>query len=294
MKKGLKKALRRITSPFRKVGKFISRKFKPVRDFFFKEPEEAPLGDSLQMAFEQPQGMLEHLDALRRHIFRSLVVFFLAAGGAYIFLDELLNWITVPIGGIDQLRAVEVTEPIGVAMRVVVLVGFALALPYITFEIFLFIAPALSRRARISGLLAIPLVVVFFFGGMAFAYYLILPTGLPVLLNFLPVPTEIRPSSYMRFVTGLMFWIGLVFEFPLISYLLSSLGIISARTLLDNWRIAVVIMAVLAAVITPTIDPINMMLVMGPLLVLYGFSIVLSLLAGGRRRRRRDRQQLDG
>jgi sec-independent protein translocase protein TatC len=129
---------------------------------------------------------------------------------------------------------------------------------------------------------------------MAFAYYFILPTGLPVLLNFLPVPTEIRPSSYMRFVTGLMFWIGLVFEFPLVSYLLASLGVISARTLLNNWRIAVVIMAVLAAVITPTIDPINMMLVMGPLLVLYGFSVVLSLLAGGRRRRSRDRAEQEG
>jgi len=290
----MRKMLRRITRPFRKFGEFVARRFKPIQDFFFQEPEEAPLGDSIQLAFEQPQGMLEHLAALRRHIFRSLVVFFVAAGAAYIFLDDLLAWITVPIGGIDQLRAVEVTEPIGVAMRVVVLAGFALALPYITMEIFLFIAPALSRRARVGGLLAIPLVVAFFFGGMAFAYYFILPTGLPVLLNFLPVPTEIRPSSYMRFVTGLMFWIGLVFEFPLVSYLLASLGVISARTLLNNWRIAVVIMAVLAAVITPTIDPINMMLVMGPLLVLYGFSVVLSLLAGGRRRRSRERAEMEG
>lgn len=280
-----------LIRPFRRVGTFLARLFKPVGDFFTEEPEDTPLGDTLQLAFEEPQGMLSHLSALRRHIFRSLVVFFLAAGAVYFFLDELLAWITVPIGGMDQLRAVEVTEPIGVAMRVVVLGGFALALPYITLELFLFVAPALSRRSRIAGLLAIPLVVVFFFGGMAFAYYVILPTGLPVLLNFLPVPTEIRPTSYMRFVTGLMFWIGLVFEFPLLSYLLSSLGLISAGVLIKNWRIAVVIMAVLAAVITPTIDPINMMLVMGPLLVLYGFSVLLSLLAGGRRRRQKRRAE---
>jgi sec-independent protein translocase protein TatC len=170
-------------------------------------------------------------------------------------------------------------------MRVVMLAAFAAALPYIMLEIFLFVGPALSRRARLIGLLAIPLVAVFFFGGMAFTYYLILPTGLPVLLNFLELETQIRPSSYMRFTTGLMFWIGLVFEFPLISYMLSAMRILSPGVLVKNWRIAVVVVAVLAAVITPTIDPINMVLVMVPLLFLYVLSVLLSFLAGGRRRK---------
>ena len=76
-----------------------------------------------------------------------------------------------------------------------------------------------------------------------------------------------------------------MFEFPLLAYLLSAMRILSARDLLKNWRIAVVAIAVLAALITPTIDPINMMLVMLPLLLLYGFSILLSFLAGGRRKK---------
>lgn len=285
MKHLIRRIGKTITAPFRAVGSFFSRLLEPIRAFLFEEPEDKPIGDSIQMAFEEPQGVMEHLDALRRHLFRSVIVLILFAAGAYIFLPQLLEWIAQPIGGLQELRAVEVTEPIGVAMRVVLLAGFALALPYIALEIFLFIAPALSRRARISGLLAIPLVVIFFFGGMAFAYYLILPTGLPVLINFLDVPAEIRPSSYVRFVTGLMFWIGLVFEFPLLSYVLTSMGVIKARMLIKNWRVAVVVMSVLAAVITPTIDPINMMLVMGPLLVLYGMSILLSFLAGGRKKR---------
>jgi sec-independent protein translocase protein TatC len=112
-----------------------------------------------------------------------------------------------------------------------------------------------------------------------------LPTGLPVLLNFLELETQIRPSSYMRFTTGLMFWIGLVFEFPLISYMLSAMRILSPGVLVKNWRIAVVVVAVLAAVITPTIDPINMVLVMVPLLFLYVLSVLLSFLAGGRWRK---------
>jgi sec-independent protein translocase protein TatC len=134
------------------------------------------------------------------------------------------------------------------------------------------------------GLLAIPLVAVFFFGGMAFTYYLILPTGLPVLLNFLDLETQIRPSSYVKFTTGLMFWIGVVFEFPLLAYLLSAMRILTPGMLIKNWRIAVVVIAVLAALITPTIDPINMLLVMIPLIFLYVLSILLSVLAGGGRK----------
>jgi sec-independent protein translocase protein TatC len=214
-----------------------------------------------------------------------MVVLIICAVVAFIFLPQLLEFISGPIDGMDQLTAVDVTEPISVGMRVVLLAAFAIALPYIILEIFLFVGPALSRKARLIGLLAIPLVTVFFFGGMAFTYYLILPTGLPVLLNFLELETQIRPSSYVRFTTGLMFWIGLVFEFPLLAYLLSAMRLLSADALAKNWRIAVVVIAVLASLITPTIDPINMLLVMVPLLFLYAVSILLSFLAGGGRKR---------
>jgi len=246
-----------------------------------EEPADTTMVDSLQLAFEEPASFLEHIGALRNHLLRAFVVLLLCAVAAFVFLPQMLEYIAQPIGGMQELNAVEITEPIGVAMRVVILAAFAVALPYIVFEIFLFVAPALSRRARIIGLLALPFVVAFFFGGMAFAFYLILPAGLPVLLNFLDVPTQIRPSSYIRFVTGLMFWFGAIFEFPLLSYLLTVMRVLSPRALINNWRIAIVVIAVLSAVITPTIDPINMMLVMVPLMLLYGLSILLSFLAGG-------------
>jgi sec-independent protein translocase protein TatC len=271
----------RITSPFRAIVKGILKPVQQVGDFFLEEPDDAPVADSLQMAIDEPESFLEHVGALRKHLIRAFLVFLICAIGAFIFLPEMLDFIARPIGGLEELSAVEVTEPIGVAMRVVLLAAFAIALPYIVFEIFLFVAPAIKRRARIIGLLALPLVVVFFFGGMAFAFYFILPAGLPVLLNFLDVPTQIRPASYFRFITGLMFWFGVIFEFPLLAYVLSAMRILSPRALIKNWRIAVVVIAVLAAVITPTIDPINMMLVMVPLIALYGLSILLSFLAGG-------------
>ena len=283
MKERLKKFFNRIATPFRWIGNKIAAPFRQLGLFFQEEPSDSPMVDSLQVAFEDPDSFLEHVGALRKHMLRSLAVLLIFAVIGFAFLPDMLAYIAEPIGGLEELSAVEVTEPIGVGMRIVFLAAFSAALPYIITEVFLFVAPALSRRARGIGLLAIPLVVVFFFGGMAFAYYLIIPTGLPVLLNFLDVPTQIRPASYIRFVTGLMFWFGAIFEFPLLAYVLTIMRILSANTLLKNWRIAIVVIAVLAAVITPTIDPINMLLVMVPLILLYGLSILLSFLAGGGR-----------
>ena len=132
---------------------------------------------------------------------------------------------------------------------------------------------------------AIPLVTAFFVGGLVFAYYLVVPVAMPVLLNFMGIPTLPTPSSYMKFVTGLMFWIGICFEFPLVTYLLAAMRILKAEMLIKNWRIAVVVMSLIAAIITPTVDPINMAIVLIPLCFLYGLGILMALLAGGRKKK---------
>jgi sec-independent protein translocase protein TatC len=258
--------------------------WRKTSSFFKEEPEDAPLGESIRRAVEHPESFFDHIRALRKHLLRSLGFLVLLSTIAFFFLPEIMDWLAAPIGGRNELQAVEVTEPIGVSMRVAFLTGFAGALPYLCTELFFFVGPALRRKPRLIGLIAIPLVVIFFFGGMAFAYYLILPAGLPVLINFMNLPVQIRPSSYYRFVTGIMFWMGVVFEFPLLAYLLTAMQVISAGVLLNNWRIAVVIMSVLAAVITPTIDPLNMMLVMIPLVGLYALSILMAYVAERTRR----------
>jgi sec-independent protein translocase protein TatC len=99
--------------------------------------------------------------------------------------------------------------------------------------------------------------------------------------------TQVRPASYIKFVTGIMFWIGVAFEFPLIIYVLARIGLVRGRVLAEQWRLAIVLMAVLAAMITPTVDPISMMLVMGPMIILYFLSIGLALMAERTRASRR-------
>jgi sec-independent protein translocase protein TatC len=250
---------------------------------FMEEPEDAPLPEAFAKAVENPTGVLEHINELRKHIFRALQFMFIATGASFVFVQDLLEFLTRPIGGLEELQAIEVTEPIGVVMRVSLLSGFAISLPYIVLELWLFAAPGLRRSARIRGLIAIPVATLLFVGGMAFAYFVMMPTALPFLLNFMGINTAVRPASYVQFVTGLLFWIGVTFEFPLIIFALAGLGILQAKTLLSQWRIAIVIIAVLSAIITPTIDPVSMALVMGPLIVLYFLGIGLAFIAQGRR-----------
>ena len=264
-----------ILMPFR----WLRSVFREIKSFLSDEPEDTPLGDSIEKAVNNPQSILTHLGALRRHLFRAALVLGLVTILAFAFASQIIDLLAYPVGGIEALVAIDPTEPIGTFMRVSLLTAFAVTLPYLILEIWLFVAPGLSRDSRIFGLYAIPIAVIFFIGGMAFAYFVLLPQAIPFLVNFGGITSQIRPSSYIRFVTSIMFWIGIAFQFPLIIYVLARVGLVKAQILSANWRLAVVIIAVLSAMITPTIDPVNMGLVMGPMIVLYFFGILLAKLA---------------
>jgi sec-independent protein translocase protein TatC len=275
-----------ITAPFRlldrifnRIARWINKLYNETHALLTEEPIDEPLPDTFAKTMENPMGLMEHIGALRKHLLRAIIFMAIATIFCFAFTAQIIDLLAKPVGGISGLQAIDVTESVGTFMRVALLCGFALALPYIAFEIWLFAAPGLSKRARAMGLFAIPAVVLFFLGGVAFAYFGLLPTALPFLLNFMGITTIPRPSTYIGFVTSLMFWIGVAFEFPLVIYLLASMNIIQARTLARQWRLAIVIIAVMAAAITPTIDPVNMSLVMGPLIILYIISIGLAYLA---------------
>ena len=264
-----------LLMPFR----WLRSVFTDIRSFLSDEPEDTPLGDSLEKAVSNPQSVLAHLGALRRHFTRAAVVMGLVTVLAFTFASRIIDLLAYPVGGIEALVAIDPTEPIGTFMRVSLLTAFAVTLPYLILEIWLFIAPGLNRDARVFGLYAIPVAVIFFLGGMAFAYFVLLPQAIPFLINFGGITSQIRPSSYIRFVTSIMFWIGIAFQFPLIVYVLARVGLVRAEVLSSNWRLAIVIIAILSAMITPTIDPVNMALVMGPMIVLYFFGILLAKFA---------------
>jgi len=241
--------------------------------------EDRAFGDAVADVAQNPSSIIPQIEALRHHLLRMLIVLVATVGISLAFSEWLLQFLAVPIGGLDQLRAIEVTENLGVFMRIGLATGIAIAIPYIVFEIWLFVAPGISPRARWIGLLGIPFAVFFFFGGVAFAYGVMLPVALPFLTNFMGIPSQLRPASYYGFITNVMFWLGVSFEFPLVIFILSSMGFVRPGVLLRQWRLAIVIIAVVAAAVTPTVDPVNMSIVMAPLIVLYFISILLSYAA---------------
>lgn len=291
MRKFFTSVWRVITFPFRLIFNIIDfpfRSFSRFRKFLNTEPEERPLTDvvaDLVTDSTVRQMMWDQVEDLRAHLLRAVLVLALAVGISFLFTRDVIDFLAQPIGGLDNLKAIEVTESIGVYMRVALLSGIAIAVPYIAFEFWLFAAPGLRPRERKMGLAGIPLATIFFLGGMSFTYFLMLPTALPFLINFMGIKAELRPQSYFGFVTGLMFWIGVAFEFPLVIYVLSAVGFVKPQMLAQQWRLAVVIIAIVAAAITPTVDPVNMGLVMAPMILLYFLSIGLSFLADAGRRK---------
>ena len=279
----------------RRIGRVLSAPIRlltwPIRafrDFLNYEPEDTATAEVFSRAFEQPGVLIDHLDALRRHLFRALVVLAATTALSFALAPRIIDWLAQPIGGREALQAIEVTESIGAFMRISLLSGFALAFPYICLELFGFVNPGLKRAERQLLLLSVPTASLLFVGGLAFTYFVVLPSALPFLLNFMGIPTTPRPLNYIRFVTNLMLWIGMAFEFPLLIFVLARLGVVSAGSLARGWRYAIVAIAVLAAAATPTVDPVNMALVMAPMLVLYFFSVLLAAVAqAGRRRAQR-------
>ena len=282
MRRVLSRLWRILTAPIR----LLLWPFRRVRQFLDYEPEETSAGDAFAQTLQSPGVLLDHLDALRGHLMRSLIALAIGTTIGFTFAQRILDWMAEPIGGIDALQAIEVTESVGAFMKVSLLTGFVIAFPYILLELFAFINPGLKRRERILLLTSIPAATLLFIGGVAFAYFVMLPVALPFLLNFLGIQTVPRPSNYISFTTNLLFWIGVAFTFPLVIFALASVGMVRARQLIQAWRFAVVGIAVMAAAITPTVDPVNMALLMLPMIALYGLSIVLAAFAERTRQRR--------
>ena len=293
MKKLLRALWRVITFPFVLVFNIIAFPFRMIRKAYrflnTDLDEDRPLIDTFSSIATEPQAresLWDHVEALRMHLLRIVIALAIGVGISFYFTIPLMEFLATPVDGLQNLQAIEVTEEIGVFMRVALTSGIAIMLPYIVFELWLFVAPGLRPRERKMGLVGIPLAIILYLGGMAFTFFVLLPAALPFLGNFTSIAQFWTAREYFKFVTGLMLWIGLFFEFPLVIYILTSIGLVKPYVLVQQWRLAVVIIAVVAAAVTPTVDPVNMGLVMLPMTLLYFISIGLSYIAYAGRSRR--------
>jgi len=154
--------------------------------------------------------------------------------------------------------------------------GLVFAAPLVTFEIWGFIAPALTKEEKRPLKWIAPLCIFLFAAGIATAY-LIFPIGVRFFISYIPPGAEMRPTvaSTIIFIAKMLLAFGLVFELPIVLMFLGKLGVVSAKGLKASWRYAVVGLAVLAAVVTPSTDAFSMVAMYVPLIGLYGISILL-------------------
>ena len=238
------------------------------------------------------QTLLQHLSELRRRVFICVVAVLAGSAVSFVFFEEIVEILVEPardlgLGTGGELIYTEVTELLTTAIKVSFVSGLILASPIIVSQGVMFVAPGLTRQEKRYLFGFMPVVILAFAGGVAFAYYILTPPALHFLLTFggdIATPL-IRISNIINLMIRLLFWMGLAFETPLVMFLLASLGIASASSLGRFRRYWVVVAFILAAMITPTVEPVNQALVAGPLLVLYELGILLAWLAGRSRRK---------
>lgn len=225
-----------------------------------------------------------HLNELRIRITHAAIALLITTSFSLIFADRLLQFLLEPydssVAGGAALQTLRPTEGIETYFRVSLLSGVVLAMPIILYEFWRFIKPALSKSEERYIYVFIPSALLLFGLGIAFAWYILAPAAIYFLANFMPdvFRAEWTGQEYISFITRLLLWIGLSFQMPIIVYVIARVGLVTAATLRNQWRIAVVLVAVLAAVITPSVDPVTMLLTMAPLFALYILSIGLAVI----------------
>ncbi len=236
----------------------------------------------------QSLPLREHFRELRSRLLTSMVAVLIGASVCFYFYEEILTLLITParrVAGDDvSIIYTEVTELLSITVKVSLLGGLVLALPVILYHAIRFVAPGLTPKERRILFSFLPAALLAFVGGMAFGYFVMIPPALKFLLTFGGDVAEplIRISNIVNIMIRLLFWLGIAFETPLVMYVLAVLGIVNARGFARFRRLWLVVSFIIAAAITPTIDPLNQAIVAGPLIILYELGVLLARIAGRR------------
>lgn len=236
---------------------------------------------------EKTMPFLDHLDELRKRLIVCVVAIGLGFVIAYIFSQEIFNIIIAPIVKAlpegNTLIFIGVTEAFMTYLKMSLVVGIVFALPVILYEVWMFVAPALYSHEKkyvipflLSGIIA-------FAGGVSFCYFLVLPPAATFLLKGYTTATiKAMPTmkEALSLTLMLLFAFGLTFQLPFVMLILGKIGVVTHKTLSRYRKFAIVIIAVAAAIITPTPDAVTMLLLAVPLWMLYEISIILVWIFG--------------
>ena len=252
--------------------------------------QPSPEGEEQQLGAKMT--FLEHLEELRKRILHGLVFVVLAFCVCWIFREEIFSFLAEPIadivGGKEKLIFIKPTEPFSIWLKVSFAAAIFLSSPCILLQVWLFIAPGLYRKEKSYAFPFLFSSTVLFLLGGAFAYYVILPTALNFLINQFGAPFTAMVSAieYFNFEVLILVGMGAVFQLPVLVAFLSLFGLITPGFLWRNFRYAFLLIIVVSAIVSPTVDILSLFLWSGPMVVLYLLSIGISWVF----KRRRDKQ----
>lgn len=239
-------------------------------------------------------SLLEHLEELRRRIIYSLIAVMVAFGVAWAYAEDIFRLMERPIH--DALRANHLseklvytnpTDPFNIYLRIGLIAGLFLASPVVLYQLWMFISPGLYRHEKRYVLPFMFITVGLFLGGGFFGYKYVYPAALKFLIeygkDFQPMITV---GEYTDLFLTVVAGMGVVFELPTVIFFLALMGVVDAKFLASNFRYAVLAIFLVAAVLTPTTDIVNLCIFAAPMVILYGLSIGIAWFVHPKRRRK--------
>ncbi len=234
--------------------------------------------------------LLEHLDELRRRLLRTLVVVLVAFFACFAFAEQIYGILALPIQPrvVDKLVFDGVADVFITYVKVALLAAVFVTSPYLLGQLWGFVSPGLYRREKRYAIPFIFFGSFFFIGGGAFGYFVALPFAVEFLVNMgldSNLEADIRIERYLSFAVNVLLGLAVMFQLPIVIFMLSQLGVVTPRFLMRHFRWAVLIIIVISAAITPTPDVVNLTIVAGPTLLLYLVGVGASALVQRRRKR---------
>ena len=231
-------------------------------------------------------SFLEHLDELRKRIIRALLSLSVGVAIAVYFLEDILNFVMRPLSATLPPGASFIftypTEAFMLRIRIALIAGLFIATPLVFWQVWQFVAPALYAKERRYAIPFVVLSSIGFVGGAAFSHYVAFPLMWKFFASFSDDMIVFMPriedtfSMYMRMLLGM----AAVFQMPAMVFFLARMGVVTARWMIRQFKYAVLVIVVIAAIITPSSDVASQLIVAGPMVVLYGLSILIAWMFG--------------
>jgi sec-independent protein translocase protein TatC len=251
------------------------------------EEKENKLGESQEPTTEgntsekkevrSEMSFMGHLSELRKRLMYSAIGLVVGMAISGLFIEYLVEMVLLH-PAIENSLKLQNLKPFGqpiLYFKLIFISGFILSIPFLIYQLWKFIAPGLYQNERKWVVWITSSATLSFLAGIAFSYFVMLPSMVSFAANFgsKTIENVIDINEYLSFYTTMMLASGLVFELPVLSFILGTIGIINSKFLRKYWRHSIIVILIVAAIITPTPDPVTQMVFAAPLIILYEISI---------------------